>query len=490
MMAPQAFAQTQAPVEQPAPFQPSSILDLARTLAKSPFKGSPTDLPEAFSNLNYEQYVGLRYKRDRFVWADEKLGFAIEPLHRGFIFAAHMQINLVENGLSRRLVYKGEDFEFGALNPPANLADIGFSGFRVLAMRDDRLAEVAIFQGASYFKARAPGQTGGVQARGLSLKMADPRGEEFPQFKAVWIEKPTLANNALVIHALLDSDSVTGAYRFTIRPGEAIIIDTELTLAPRVSVENVGIGTMNGTSISSPLERRRPDDVRPIIAEFNGLQMQSGKGEWIWRPVTNRTTLQLSSFVDDNPKGFGFLQRERDFEAYQDDEAKFETRPSLWIEPLSDFGPGTVSLVEIPAESETNSNCVAYWRPNGGLVAGKESSWAYRQFWCWEPPSRPPLLRVTESRGGRGGAAKRRRFVVAFSSDALGDPQALRDIKPALSAAPGAIASVRSYLYRDRKSYRVVFEIDPGGEPQSELRLVIEADGKPVSETWLYRWTP
>jgi len=274
------------------------------------------------------------------------------------------------------------------------------------------------------------------------------------------------------------------------RPGEAIIVDTEMTLVPRATVENVGIAAMSGTSISTPLERRRPDDTRPNIAELNGLQMNSGRGEWIWRPVTNRSTLQISSFVDENPKGFGFLQRNRDFESYQDDEAKWETRPSVWIEPLADFGAGTIQLIEIPAESETNSNCLAYWRPTRGIVAGKEQSWAYRQFWCWEPPSRPSQLAVFESRGGRGGAAKRRRFVVAFSGDALGDTKAIHEPKAALSAFSGNVVSVRSYLYRERKLYRVVFEFDPGGEPQAEMRLVIEADGKPVSETWLYRWTP
>jgi periplasmic glucans biosynthesis protein len=485
-----ANAQTDVQREAPVPFQPQSIVDLARTLAKSPFKGPPTDLPAPFQNLNYEHYVGIRYHKDRLIWGDDKAGFVIEPLHRGFIFAAHMQINLVEGGMSRRLAYDAADFEFGAVQPPQNVGDIGFSGFRILTMRDGALAEAAIFQGASFFRARAPGQILGVQARGLSLKTGDPRGEEFPLFKAVWIEKPSPATNALVVHALLDSESVAGAYRFTIRPGEAIIIDTEMTLAPRASVDNVGIGTMSAMSISSPLDRRRPDDVRPIIAETNGLQMSSGKGEWIWRPITNRTTLQISSFVDENPRGFGSLQRNRNFESYQDDELKFQLRPSLWIEPLSDFGAGNVTLLEIPAESETNSNCIAYWRPNGGIVAGKEATWAYRQFWCWSPPSQPSQLKVFESRGGRGAGPKRRRFIVAFAGDALGDPETLRDPKPALTVSPGTISSVRSYLYRDWKLFRVVFDIDPGSETQSEMRLVIESEGKPVSETWLYRWTP
>ena len=179
-------AQAQGTGAEPAsPFHPSSIADLARTIAKQPFKGPPTDLPEPFSALNYDQYVGVRYRKDRVIWGDDKTGFVIEPLHRGFVFNAHMQINLVEDGMSRRLAYDSGNFEFGSVRPPANVGDIGFSGFRVLAQQDGRLSEIAIFQGASFFRARAPGQTFGVQARGLSLKTADPRGEEFPLFKAV-----------------------------------------------------------------------------------------------------------------------------------------------------------------------------------------------------------------------------------------------------------------------------------------------------------------
>ena len=471
------------------PFGPSSVLDLARILAKSPAKPNTADLPDPFTNLNYEQYVGIRPKRSGMIWGDENTGFVIEPLHRGFVFSAPTQMNVVESGLSRRLAYKVSDFEFGALQPSPNTPDIGFSGFRVLHQRDGRLAEIAIFQGASYFRAQAPGQSLGVTARGLAIRTADSRGEEFPVFKAIWIEKPSRANNALIIHALLESESLTGAYRFTVRAGEATIIDTELTLVPRVAIDHLGIAAMSATSISSPLDRRRPDDVRPMIAEVNGLQMLTGKDEWIWRPVTNRATLQVSSFVDSNPKGFGFLLRNRDFDAYQDDDLHWELRPSLWIEPIGEFGAGTVQLVEIPAESETNSNCIAYWRPASALKAGEETAWAYRQFWCWNPPTSPNLATVIMARNGKGPGTRRRRFVVVFSGDLLGDTQNIPEIKPALSISPGTIGSLRAFVSRERKTCRVVFDIDPGSETTIEMRLVLEAAGKPISETWLYRWT-
>ena len=487
----EAGAQSAAPPTDPGSshFDTGAILALARELAKTPYRASPNDLPEFLNNLTYDQYVAVRARPSATIWADANVGFAIEPLHRGFVFSAPMQIYVVEGGATRKLEYRVADFEFGSIQPPANVPDIAFSGFRVLAKRDNGYAEVAIFQGASFFRARAPGQSLGVQARGLSVRTADPRGEETPVFKAVWIEKPTLGENALVIHALLDSESAVGVYRISIRPAEATIIDTELTLLPRVAIDVLGIATMSAKSISSPLDRRRPDDVRPTIAEVNGLRMLTGNGEWIWRPCTNRTTLQSSSFVDNNPRGFGFLVRDRDFETYLDDENHWELRPSLWIEPLTDFGAGEVQLVEIPADTETNNNCVAFWRPRGGLPAGKEAVWAYRQFWCWSPPVRTTLASTVYSRAGRVGTARRRRFLVSFGGDILGDEAATADLKPALSTSPGQVQFLRWFHDRGRQRCRVLFDVDVGSENSVELRLLLTAGAKPVSETWLYRWS-
>ncbi len=42
-------------------------------------------------------------------------------------------------------------------------------------------------------------------ARGLSLKTGNPQGEEFPAFRAFWLEKPQKNTNSIVVHALLDN---------------------------------------------------------------------------------------------------------------------------------------------------------------------------------------------------------------------------------------------------------------------------------------------
>ncbi len=493
-------ALAQAPAGEPAPgpapaFDPQTLSDNARAMAKRAFRAQSADLPDAFASLNFETYVGIRNKPSGIVWVADNIGYAIEPLHRGYAFSAPMQINVVENGQARRLAYDAANFDFGAVKPPADNKDMGFSGFRVLRTREGEApAEVAIFQGASFFRAIAKGQTYGVAARGLTIRTADPRGEEFPVFRAVWIERPALADNLLVIHALLDSENLTGVYRFTLRADDAVIIDTEATLFTRAAVDNVGLAAMAGTYITGPLDRRRSDDLRPGVYDTGGLQMLNGRGEWLWRPISNRETLQISAFLDDNPKGFGFLQRDRDFARFLDDDVRWERRPSLWIEPLGDWGPGAVTLVEIPSDSEVNRNIVAYWRPRAGLPAGTEASFAYRQFWCWTPPSRPPGAIAIHARSGRppGAAAnsRRRRFMVEFQGDVFADPQRAGEIAVNLAASQGTVSPPKIFLSAERKSCRVVFDMEAAGEALAELRLHLEAQGKPVSETWLYRWTP
>jgi glucans biosynthesis protein len=472
----------------PQPFSRERVLDIARELTKIPFKPPRAGLPDPFAALTFEQYNTIRRRPGTAIWGDDRSPYALEPLHRGFIFTTPVDIRLVEDGEARLVLYDRSVFDFGKLQVPADLRDLGFSGVRILRSGGaEGWRDAAIFQGATFFRGLARGQTFGVTARGLSIRTGDPQGEEFPLFRALWIEKPSPASDALVIHALLDSTSVTGAFLFTLRAGDATIIDTELTLFARVAVDHLGFGAMTATYLFGPLDHRRPDDVRPAVHDVGGLQMLTGSGEWIWRPVANRQTLQISAFGDRNPRGFGLLQRTRSFDAYEDDEVHWEIKPSLWIEPIGDWGEGEVMLLEIPSDSENNDNVIAQWRPKSGLAAGGSVSYAYRQFWCWTPPARPDRAVVVTSRMGKVG--KRRRFIVEFVSDAFADPEKAADVNAALDASLGQIVAMKLYPYKDRRSIRVVFDLDPGSETYSELRLVLKAGDKPSSETWLYRWT-
>jgi len=470
-------------------FDPAAVVDLARQLAAKPFVQPPNDLPDFFANLNYEQYIAIR-SRQQPIWGGEGRGIAVEPLHRGFVFTNAVDLYLVEDGAVRRVPYDPSRFDYGRPNLPNNIGDIGYSGFRLLATSGDgRPFEFAIVQGATFFRAVARGQNFGAIARALTLKPADPKGEEFPIFRAFWLERPAGGSNSITVHGVIDSESTTGAVRMTFRPGDMTIVDVETTLFPRVNLDHVGLGGIGSTYFYGPNDRRGADDIRPAVYESSGLQMLNGQGEWLWRPLHNPETLQISAFVDNSPRGFGLLQRDRAYEAFQDDDQRFERRPSLWIEPLGDWGQGSVQLLEIPTDAEINDNILTYWRPRVPMAAGSEVAFAYRQYWCWAPPERPPLATVTSTRVGRGSAGRRRKFTVDFSTEALGD-NLPADLKSTLTVGPGAFHNLRNWVYPERKTIRVAFELDPGNENACEMRLILEAGGKPISETWLYRWTP
>ena len=476
------------PLGEPSPFVADTAVKMAVALASKPFKEpQAAPLPSVFTGLTFDQYASIRLTPGAAIWRDQKLGFSLEPLHRGFVYTTPVGINIVENGMARKVVYDRADFDFGALKVPAALGDLGFSGLRVLNSSDQGFEDVAIFQGATFYRARAHAQPFGLTARGLAIRTGDDPGEEFPQFREFWIEKPNAAANTLTIHALMDSPSVTGAFRFTLRPAETTIVDTEMTLIARAAVDKLGFGAMAATFLFSPLDHRRPDDVRAAANESTGLQILTGSGEWLWRPVSNRETLQISAFSDVNPRGFGLLQRSRSFESFYDDETHWELKPSLWIEPIGDWKEGDLRLLEIPTNSETNENIIAQWRPKAGMAAATTQSVAFRQFWCWSPPSKPPLASCVGSRQGKAGKAQR--FAVEMAGDLFADPAKAAAATADLQASRGKIVSVRLFPYKDRRSVRVVFDLDPGSETYSELRLTLKVDNQAASETWLYRWT-
>jgi glucans biosynthesis protein len=469
-------------------FSPAAVIDVARVLSRKPFVPPPNDLPDGFRDLNYEQYIGIKALPSARIWEGENRGFVAEPLPRGFVFSNGVTLFTVEDEAVRRVAFDRSRFDFGKLPAAPNL-DLGFSGFRLTAVQGDRPPlDFAIIQGATFFRALARGQNLGIATRALTLKPAEARGEEFPIFRAFWLERPSAGSNALVVHGLIDSESTTGAVRMTFRPGDMTIVDVETTLFPRVNLEHVGLGGMGSTFVFGPNVRRTMDDVRPAVYEASGLQILNGQGEWIWRPLNNPDTLQISAFLDQNPRGFGLLQRQRDPSSFQDDEQHFERRPSLWIEPIGEWGPGAIQLIEIPNDSEINDNILAYWRPKTVMTAGSEVSLAYRQFWCWAPPEQPSLATVTTTRQGKGTAGRRRRFIVEFSGPDLG--ATIEGLEANLATSPGVITAKTMWLYPERKVARVAFELDPGGETACELRLILQAGAKPYSETWLYRWTP
>jgi periplasmic glucans biosynthesis protein len=471
------------------PFSRDMVVSAARELAKQPYLAPSTQLPDPFAGLSLEQYNQIQAKAETSIWADQQNGFMVEPLHRGYVYDVPVLVYTVSNDVVFGIAYDQNRFNFGKLTPPTLLPDLAYSGLKIHTVQDGVKRELVTFQGATFYRSLAKGQVAGSMARAVSIRTGDPRGEEISQFRAFWLEQPKIGS-PLVVHALADSESLVVAFRFTIHANDATIMDTEATFFPRVAIDNIGFGGMQAMHFFSPASPRRMDgDYRASSHEASGLQVQRGNNEWLWRPLNNPAQLQVSSFLDENVKGFGLVQRNRDFGAYQDDNQHYELKPTLWIEPLNDWGQGAVQLVEIPTEADVNQNILAFWRPKNTLNAGQELNVAYRQFWSWKVHERPDLGSVTTTRVGRLGA-KRRRFLIEFSGNQFNLDRKAEDFKLILTNNLGAITAQKLIYDPDHKIVRVIFDLDPANETLIELRALIELGGIAQTETWLYRWTP
>ncbi len=470
------------------PFNRDLLLARAAELAKQPHALPPR--PEGRERLTYEQYRSIRFDPAAAIWRTENRNFAVDLLYPGFIYEVPVNINLVVGGIARRVLFDNQRFAYGAEVPPAIGSGefSGYSGFRIRAPINapDYLDEFLVFQGASYFRGVGKGHLYGVSARGLAVRTARPEGEEFPAFTDFWIERPPEQAEQVVVHALLQSPSVVGAYTFTARPGDESVVDVVMTLFPRVDLAAFGVAPLTSMFLFDGSNRTRFDDYRNAVHDSDGLQIVNGRGERLWRPLANpRTDVKVSGFQDDSPKGFGLVQRKRAFADYQDGESQYERRPSLWVEPAAEWGPGHVELVEIPSAREINDNIVAYWQPRTPLPAGGSGEFAYRLRFTNEPLD-DSLARVVATRAGSSlSTAGQRSFIIDYK--AAGDVP--DNLVPEVWSSAGEVFAPHGQVVAQTGSYRVAFDLDPKREDLIELRVVVYSNGKPWGETWLYQWT-
>ncbi len=382
---------------------------------------------------------------------------------------------------------------------------MGFAGLSVAlgsAPRQDMVA----FLGATAFRAVGATRQYGLSARGLALNTAGPGDEEFPDFTHFWIERPDARSPTVVLYALLDSPSIAGAYRFAITPGDTTVVDVDAALYPRREIDRIGIAPCTSMYLAGENNHRVDNDWRPEVHDSDGLSMNTGSGEWIWRPLRNPAGTRYNAFTDHNPRGFGLLQRDRSFDHYQDEEAFYERRPSLWVEPKGGWGPGQVQLIEIPAEDDSVDNVIAFWHPAQNPRPGQELLLGWRLHWGAEPPVKPPLARCIATRTGRGGGDHGRRthfawrFVVDFAGGRLppSPAQAAADgsntaVEVVATASRGAgVEVVSSRALAPAQGWRATIDVVPpdAGTDPITLRLFLRAGGQALSETWVYEWSP
>ncbi|GLK65619.1 MULTISPECIES: glucan biosynthesis protein [Paracoccus] len=477
---------------EPKPFGFEDVAEMARELAANPYQQPGTELVGSFANLSYDQYRGIRFRRDRDPWAGSR-DFALDLLPPGAIYREPVDINLVDEGVVIPLKFDPHMFDFDPAQFPdgvdyETIGSMGWSGFRLRAPlnRPDVMDEIAVFQGASYFRAVSRGTLYGLSARGLAIGTGSAEGEEFPLFRAFWIHKPSEQDRSVLIYALLDSRSVSGAYEFRITPGAETIFDTRVALFPRQEMRNIGIAPLTSMYWFGPTDRSRVDDYRTAVHDSDGLQMLTGGEQRLWRVLSGHGTLQISAFMDHDPLGFGLAQRARDFESYKDAEARYEKRPSAWIAPQDSWGKGTVTLVEIPVDNEFNDNVVAFWQPSDPLLGGSRYDFNYILTFSSEVPDSAPISRVVETMSGRAvNNSNARSYIVDFDLGLFG----AEDPVPQIRASAGRIG--HSYLLRlpEQGRMRLAFEYLPEGAKFADLSAVLNGPGGALSETWIARWT-
>lgn len=467
------------------------VVQRAQQLAAKPHVPSKYRLPAELKGLGYDRYRDIRFKPEEAMWRRDGLPFELAFFHLGNFQTQPVLINEVTPAGVKHVAFDPAAFDYGKnkLSPKA-WGDVGFAGFRVhyALNRADYKDEFVVFLGASYLRAVGKAQHYGLSARGLAIDTAGGTREEFPRFTEFWIERPKPDATQLVIHALLESPRATGAYEFTLRPGENTVADVRSRLFLRAGVATLGIAPL--TSMFQHGENQpRPGEFRPEVHDSDGLMVATGEGEWLWRPLINPKRPLTTSFATRDVKGFGLMQRDRAFTSYEDAEASYERRPSAWVVPKGAWGPGRVELYQWPTPDETNDNIVAYWVPATLPARGQPLSFDYQLQLQGDTQQRPPNAWATQSRSGRGFtdlAAGEVQYVIDFTGPALDALPEGAAVKPVVSAGPhGRVVEANAYRIAANGAWRLTLRVQRTDAKQPvELRAFLQQSTHALTETW------
>jgi glucans biosynthesis protein len=498
-----ALAQAALKTGPSAPFSFEALKTRARALAAAPYAAQPRPSPEVLQQIDYDAHGRIRFRTDLSLWANGPSRFPVTFFHLGRFFQRPVRMHVVEGGQAREILYDAGYFDMPADSPARRLPEnSGFAGFRFQENRegplDWRKNDWVAFLGASYFRAIGELFQYGLSARGLAVDTAVfGKIEEFPDFTHVYFETPAPESDTVTVCALLDSPSVAGAFRFRMQRAKAVVIDVEKALFLRQDVARLGIAPL--TSMYWYSEKAKPSavDWRPEIHDSDGLAMWTGTGERIWRPLNNPPRIMVSAFADENPKGFGLLQRDRAFDHYLDG-VYYDRRPSLWVEPQGSWGRGSVQLVEIPTDDEIHDNIVAMWVPAEPARAGQAIELRYRTVWSAEEPFPTPLARVVATRFGNGGQAGTvrpqgvRKFMVEFRGEPLTRLATGEIPQPVLWASRGSFSNVVAEAVPNDVPghWRAHFDLTASGPEPVEMRCFLRNRETVLSETWLYQYHP
>lgn len=491
-----------AAADTPTPrFGFENVVQRAHDLALAPFDTTaPPRLPDPFDALDFDTWRGIRFKREHDIFAGADGGFRLETFHLGFLYRRPVTVNTIRDGIATPIPYSPSLFDYGRLKvekaPPVNT---GFAGFRLhFPVNEPHIHdEVISFLGASYFRFLGRDQKYGLSARALCVETGSEH-ESFPFFREFWVETPEKGANHATLYALLDGEAATGAFRIDLFAGQESVLEIQATLFPRRAGVKLGLAPLTSMYLTGENDRRVRDGFRTELHDSDGLLIHTGAGEWLWRPLANPPRTRTSSFLDDNNRGFGLLQRDRTFESYQDLDLAYENRPSYFVEPLGDWGEGRIELIELPTHDETNDNIVASWTPAKSPEPGAPFVYAYRITAGLDMPQLAPngtVVNTFEAPARALGSAEpldpdAHRFIVDFAGGDLAyyvtDPG---QVEAVATTSAGRVLRVSVAANAHIDGLRALFDVSAKPGQTADLRLFLRAHGRTLTETWTYPWT-
>ncbi len=495
-----ATAQQDTTKPQAPHFGYDDIVRRAKDIASMAFDATPPQLAPAIANLDYDAWRDIRFRPDKAFFQAPDVLFQLQLFHLGFNFKRPVVVNIIRDGTPAPIPYSASLFDFGRTKMDKALpVNTGFAGFRLhYPLNEPKVMdELVAFLGASYFRFLGRGQLYGLSARALAVNAGVGGNEEFPFFREFWVEQPPPDADRATIYALLDGESATGAFRFDIYPGIETAVSTQVTLFARRTVANLGLAPLTSMFLTADNDPRIRDDYRSTVHDSDGLFMQAGSGEWLWRPLRNPAQTATSVFLDKDIRSFGLMQRDRSYQHYQDIEVHYERRHSYWIEPTGPWGEGAVELTEIATQNEAADNIVATWRPKAPLEPGQSLAYGYRLRAMGDGHSLHSGGKVTAtfqtlakaSGSGESEVPGTRRFLIDFSGGDLAFYLPAPDtVEIVASVSKGKV--LRTFLSPnpDIKGFRAGVDValEPG--QATDIRAFLRARTRTLTETWTMPW--
>ena len=478
-------------------FEFETIVDRAKALANEKYQ-PPPEVPGFLRNLNYQEYQAIRFNPEASLWREGRSHFQVMMVPPGSFYTHPVKLNQIDATGVQPISFDKSAYSFPTEGLAKRIpADLGHAGFKLTFPMGEGTEQnqFLVFAGASYFRGVGADNRFGISARGIAVNTGLASGEEFPSFVEFWLERPGAGSGRMRVYGLLNGPSVAGAYRFDIKPGQETKIDVTAELFFRKAVDQPGLAPLTSMFYYGENTPRPAGEWRPQVHDSNGLLIHDeGNEEWLWRPLVNPSRLRLSYLQVKRLGGFGLIQRDTEFQQFEDAEARYELRPSTWVSPRQGWADGEVVLVEIPTDSETNDNIVAFWKPGEDITAGAQHSFAYSLSFGGRDLAGQEVGRVGKTfvgdgnRIGGGNTEGAYRVIVDFAGgplDSLKPDAAVVSNVSVGSNGAEVIEHFVEFIEADN-NWRLSMLVRPGNGPDPVFRGQLMLDNKPLTEVWSY----